>query len=111
VKVPSDAIIPMEKLTAYLLVAREWDDKSKFLAQAGFVRENPHLLLAAIRQLAATAEAVEDRRSEYGVVLRAEGELAGPNGRALTVVTIWLQAQHDGRVRFVTMKPWKEKKS
>jgi hypothetical protein len=44
VKVPSDAIIPMEKLTAYLLVAREWDD-------------------------------------------------------------------HDGRVRFVTMKPWKEKKS
>lgn len=31
-RIPPDAIIPMEKLTAYLLVAREWDDKSKFLA-------------------------------------------------------------------------------
>lgn len=35
-KIPPDAIIPMEKLTAYLLVARDWDDKSKLLAQAGF---------------------------------------------------------------------------
>ncbi|MEA2690723.1 MAG: hypothetical protein QOJ16_110 [Acidobacteriota bacterium] len=110
-KVPPDAVIPMEKLTAYLLVPREWDDKSKFLAQAGFVRENPHLLLAAIRELAATAEAMEDRRSEYGVFLRAEGGLTGPNGLTLTVVTIWLQSRHDGRVRFVTMKPWKEKRS
>jgi hypothetical protein len=29
----------MEKLTRYLLVAREWDDKSKFLAQAGFTQK------------------------------------------------------------------------
>jgi hypothetical protein len=56
-RIPADAIIPMEKLTSYpmekltsyLLVHREWDDKSKFLAQAGFTRENPHLLLTSIR--------------------------------------------------------------
>ena len=35
-KIPEDAIIPMEKLTAYLLLPRPGDDKSKFLAQAGF---------------------------------------------------------------------------
>jgi hypothetical protein len=110
-RIPSDAIIPMEKLVAYLLVDREWDDKSKFLALAGFTRDNPHLLLAAIRQLAATAEAVEDGRNEYGVFLRAEGALTGPNGRALGIVTIWLQSSVDGRVRFVTLKPSKEKKS
>ena len=110
-KILPEAIIPMEKLTAYLLVEREWDDKSKFLARAGFDRENPHLLLAAIRELAAKAEAVEDRKSEYGVFLRAEGGLAGPNGRILTVATIWLRSQHDGRVRFVTLKPQKEKRS
>ena len=109
-KIPPDAIIPMQKLTAYLLVAREWDDKSKLLAQAGFTRENPHLLLAAIRKLAESAEAVEDGANEYGVFLRAEGELAGPSGRILTVVTIWLQSRLDGRVRFVTLKPRKEKK-
>jgi len=42
-KIPPDALIPLEKLTSYLLVHREWDDKSKFLAQAGFTRENPSL--------------------------------------------------------------------
>lgn len=109
-RIPPDATIQMEKLTAYLLVAREWDDKSKFLGQAGFTRENPHLLLAAIRELAATAEAVEDGRNEYGVFLRAEGTLTGPNGRALRVATIWLESWTDRQVRFVTLKPWKEKK-
>jgi uncharacterized protein DUF6883 len=110
-RIPPDAMIPMEKLRAYLLTAREWDDKSKFLAQGGFSRENPHLLLAAIRELAATAEAMEDRVNEYGAFLRAEGVLTGPNGRTLAVVTIWLQSRADGRTRFVTLKPRKEKKS
>ncbi|MBD2204797.1 hypothetical protein H6G33_13520 [Calothrix sp. FACHB-1219] len=35
-KIPPDAIIADEKITRYLLVPREQDDKSKFLAQAGF---------------------------------------------------------------------------
>lgn len=109
-RIPPDAVLPMEKLTDYLLVARDWDDKSKFLSQAGFSKEDPHLLLAAIRELAATVEAVEDGGNEYGVFLRAQGALAGPNGRALAVVTIWLQSRSDGRIRFVTLKPWKEKK-
>jgi hypothetical protein len=56
-RIPPDAIIPMEKLTSHLLVLREWDDKSKFLAQAEFTRENPHWLLSAIRELAASVEA------------------------------------------------------
>ncbi|HEX3127083.1 MAG TPA: hypothetical protein VH394_07115 [Thermoanaerobaculia bacterium] len=110
-RIPPDAIVPMEKLTAYLLVPREWDDKSKFLGRAGFTRDNPHQLLAAIRELAATAEAVEDGSNEYGVFLRAEGALKGPGGVELTVVTIWLRSSQDGRTRFVTLKPRKEKKS
>ena len=111
VRIPPDAIIPMEKLTAYLLVTREWDDKAKFLASAGFTRDNPHLLLAALRELAATAEAVEDGRNEYGVFLRAEGPLTGPNDQALAVVTIWLRSRVDDQTRFVTLKPRKEKRS
>jgi uncharacterized protein DUF6883 len=107
-RLPPDAIVPLEKLTAYLLTAREWNDKSKFLSQAGFTRENPHLLLAAIRELAAKAEAVEDGVNDYGVFLRAEGALTGPNGRVLKVVTIWLRSRADGATRFVTLKPRKE---
>src|SRR4051794_28913195 len=110
-RIPPDAKIPLEKVTKYLLVPREWDDKSKFLARAGFTRDNPERLLQAIRDLAAAAEAVEDRTDEYGVFFRAEGELQGPNGRDLQVVTIWLRWHMDGLVRFVTLKPRKEKRS
>ena len=35
-KIPNDAIIPDEKLTRHLLVYKARNDKSKFLAQAGF---------------------------------------------------------------------------
>jgi hypothetical protein len=110
-KIPRDALIPLEKLTSYLLVSREWDDKSKFLAQAGFNLQNPHLLLAAIRELAAAVEAVEDGANEYGEFLRAEGELLGPKGQTLAAVTIWLRSKRDDRIRFVTLKPRKEKKT
>jgi len=110
VRIPPDAIVPMEKLTSYLLIPREWDDKSRFLTKAGFTSQNPHLLLAATRELAATAEAVEDGAGEYGVFLRAEGALNGPNGRALAVVTIWLKPWADETIRFVTLKPAKEKR-
>lgn len=109
-RIPPDAVVPMEKLTSYLLVPREWDDKSKFLSFAGFTREAPHLLLAAIRELAAAAEAVEDGAGEYGTFLRAEGALKGPNGRSLSVVTIWLQPWTGEPIRFVTLKPTKEKR-
>jgi hypothetical protein len=41
VKIQDTAIIPEEKITRYLLVPRIKDDKSKFLAQAGFTQDNP----------------------------------------------------------------------
>ncbi len=40
---------------------REQDDKSKFLAQAGFTQDNRQLLKAAIRQLADATPAIQDR--------------------------------------------------
>ncbi len=42
-KIPSDAIIPDEKLTRYLLVPKARNDKSKFLAQAGFTSDIPQV--------------------------------------------------------------------
>ena len=37
---PEDSIINPSKLTHYLLVQLPKDDKSKFLAQAGYILEN-----------------------------------------------------------------------
>lgn len=106
-QLPSDSIIPEDKITRYLLVPRIKDDKSKFLAQAGFTQENPEELLLAIRQLAATNEAIEDNTNEYGTFYIVEGNLEGINNRNLAVVTIWLQSKHDGNFRFITLKPKK----
>ena len=106
-RVPDDAVIPEEKLTRYLLVPRPWDDKSKFLAQAGFTQDNPGDLMAALRRLAADSEAVDDGTNEYGTFYRVEGELVGPGGRPLAVVAVWLRWASDGTFHFVTLKPWR----
>ena len=106
-KIPDDAVIPEEKLTRYLLVPRLKDDKSKYLAQAGFTQANPEDLLTAISQLIANNEAVEDNTNEYGVFYLVEGNLQGINNNNLAVVTVWLQSKYDGSFRFITLKPKK----
>lgn len=107
-KIPEDAVIPEDKITRYLLVQRTRNDKSKFLAQAGFTLENPEALMAAIHSLIKVSDAVQDRSNEYGIFYQAVGELVGVNGVSLSVVTIWLQRQTDGKFQFVTLKPRKD---
>lgn len=109
-KIPRDAIIAREKLTDYLLVSRIQNDKSRFLAQAGFTKANPAALEKAIRLLAESGEAVEDSANEYGVFYRLAGSLQGPNGKSLAVITIWIRWNLDQQFRFVTLKPQKERK-
>lgn len=110
-KVPSDAIIPIEKLTDYLLSPRLRDDKSRFLGKAGFHRDDPDALLAALRRLAAHREAVEDGTNEYGTFLRVDGVVTGPNGLGLEVATIWIRWHIDSSVHFVTLKPLRRERS
>jgi hypothetical protein len=69
-KLPEDVLIPREKLTAYLLVSRAKNDKSGFLAQAGFTQRNPDLLEAAIIRLIRDNDAVQNRKDEYGTYYR-----------------------------------------
>lgn len=106
-RIPNDAVIPAEKITGYLLVPRPWDDKSRFLDQVGFVLDDPSDLEVAIRRTAAEFDAIDDGENEYGTFYRVEGDLAGPNGRTLQVVLIWLQWKLDGTFHFVTLKPWR----
>jgi len=108
VRIPEDLIIPDAKITHYLLVQKARNDKSKFLAQAGFTQENSEALKTAIQTQAAATEAVEDRSNEYGTFYQVEGDLVGVNGVRLSVVTVWLQRQIDGKFQCVTLKPRKE---
>lgn len=108
-KLPSNVIIPNAKITRYLLLYREQDDKSKFLAQAGFTQDNPEQLEAAILQLIQNQEAIEEKNNEYGIFYRVEGYLDGVNNQQLAVVTIWLERKTDRQIQFITLKPKKEK--
>jgi hypothetical protein len=108
VRIPNDASISGSKLTLYLLAHRPRNDKSKFLAQAGFTQQNPEALLAAIRLLAATVDSAEDETDEYGTFYRVEGELIGANGVLLSVTAIWLRRKVDCQFQFITLVPRKE---
>ncbi len=106
--VPSFAHVPPEKLRDYLLRPRATDDKSQFLARAGFGRSDWRLLRQAIRELAATAESTEDGKNEYGRFWRSGGRLVGPSG-TVEVVLVWLEWEVDGSFHFVTLKPLRRK--
>lgn len=84
------------------------NDKAKSLAQAGFTSANPETLKASIQGLLAKSAAIEDAINEYGTFYRLVGELEGVNGIALSVVTIWLQREADGKFQFATLKLLKE---
>lgn len=107
-KIPADAEIPDPKLTKYLLVLKPRNDKSKFLAQAGFTEQNPEALEEAIRKLIDLVEAVEDGENDYGFFYRIDGVLVGVNQSCLSVTTIWIQRKIDNKFQFVTLKPFKE---
>lgn len=105
-KLTGNIIIPEAKITRYLLVSRERDDKSKFLAQAGFTPQNPEHLHQALLDLIASNNASFDRQERHGKFYRVEGELQGVN-RMLLVVTIWLERTANGDLQFVTLFPKK----
>jgi hypothetical protein len=90
------------------MVLRTRNDKSKFLAQAGFTPEDHEFLEAALRRLLLASEAAEDRTDEYGTFYQVIGELEGVNGVNLNVTTIWLRRKIDQQFQFVTLVPNKE---
>ncbi len=76
-----DAVIAEAKLKKYLLVWREADDKSKFLAQAGYTLSNWQQLEAALRsQILLLAAVPSDEVNRFGDVYEIRGVLRGGNG-------------------------------
>jgi hypothetical protein len=100
---PQDAIIAEEKLTNYLLVPLPKDDKSKFLAQAGYRLDNWQQLEQDLRVQVLThpAELIETNR--YGNKYAIRACLRGVNGVELNTLTIWMVT--NDTTRFVTLVP------
>jgi Domain of unknown function (DUF6883) len=103
-KLSADSEISRAKVTQYLLKLREEDDKSKFLAQAGYSLAHAEQLLQDLRGLLA-ADAEFLQKTEYGDKYRIRGTLIGPNGKQLCVLSIWMAEEITGRTKFVTLYP------
>lgn len=78
------------------------DDKSQFLALAGYTLADADRLLQDIRKQLLPLDAEFHEETEYGPKYRIRGPLTGPNGRVLRVVTIWLKENATNQTKFVT---------
>ncbi len=104
-KLPVDTLIARRKVTDYLLTWRLEDDKSAFLARAGYAPQTADRLLADLRMQLLPLEARLLEGDEYGAKYEIRGKLTGPNGRGLRVVSIWMVEDATGQAKFVTLYP------
>ncbi len=104
-KLPANTIIGPRKLSQYLLRLRVEDDKSQFLALAGYRLEDADRLMRDIREQLLPLEAEFHEETEYGPKYRIRGTLTGPNGRVLRVATIWMKENATNQTKFVTLFP------
>lgn len=100
-----NVIIAQEKLTNYLLIHKDRDDKSKFLNQAGYTIKNWEILAADLRLLFMKGEPIFEEEDEYGVKYNVSGLLTGPKGQVLKVKTIWLYDTRKVQTKFITLFP------
>ena len=99
--IPVDKIeIPEEKLTDYLLVQKEKNDKSAFLYKLGYTKDNWNELLNDIKYTATHNEAVLQQSTPFGDMYEVKGKL-----KNFGVVTIWLLAIDSEKYKFITLFP------
>ena len=106
-KLSSNTLIAPEKLTQYLLIPRRRNDKSRWLAQAGYTIKNWQLLEKDLRKQILSLIAIPTEYTRYGQMYEIKGNLTGPNGKILTVCTIWMTETATGDTKFITMYPAK----
>ena len=104
-KLPANTTIARKKVNEYLLRHRIEDDKSGFLALAGYTLGNADRLLNDLRTQLLPRDAELFDETEYGPKYRIRGTLTGPNGRSLRVVSIWMKEDATGDTKFVTLRP------
>lgn len=93
-------IIPKEKITDYLLVYKERNDKSIYLKELGFTKDNWEDLAIAIAEMAISNEVEFHKKSIFGDLYSITGKL-----KELSTVTIWFHLASTNQFRFVTLFP------
>ena len=107
-KLPSTAVIAADKIKEYLLSPRKRDDKSKWLAKAGYKLENWQRLEKDLRTQILSLNAVFTEKTKYGQMYEINGMLTGPNGKTLSVRSIWMNEHESKLIKFITIFPDKK---
>ena len=103
-----NAIIARAKLTQYLLVPLAQDDKSKYLAKGGYSLDNWQQLEKDIREQILSRKATLIETTKFGQKYEIRGNLIGPNGVSLPVLTVWMRTPRE--TKFVTLVPDKKRR-
>ena len=75
--------------------------------RGGYTHANWERLAEDIRsQLERDAEL--SRKTEYGDLFKIRGEITGPKGISLRVITIWMTEYKSGQTKFITLFPDKK---
>ena len=99
--IPAEQVeISAEKITDYLLVQKEKNDKSEFLSSLGYRIENWSELEKDIRTLVDKNDAHLQKSTPFGDMYEVKGKL-----RNFGVVTIWLLTIDTEKFRFITLFP------
>lgn len=106
---PSNAIVAKAKLTQYLLVRLPKDDKSQYLAKGGYSLDNWQQLENDIREQILSQEATPTETTRFGQKYQIRGNLIGPNGVVLPVITVWMTTPQE--TKFVTLVPDQARRS
>jgi len=109
-KLPENALINSEKLTQYLLVPRKRNDKSQWLAEAGYTLDNWQILEKDLRNQILIIDAIPTEKTKFGQMFEISGDLFGPNGNGLSVITIWMTEIESKITKFITIYPDKRRK-
>lgn len=110
-KLPKNTLISQEKLLKYLLVFRNRNDKSKWLAKAGYSFKNWEVLENDLREQILPISAIPTDNTQYGQMYEIKGKLVGPNGKSIAICTIWMTEKVTEITKFITMYPDKRKYS
>ena len=108
-RLADDTLISYEKLTRYLLTLRKRNDKSLWLARAGYTRENWQALENDLRNLILSNDARPIEDTKYGQMYEIRADLIGPIGKRLPVCTTWMREASTGITKFITMYPDKRR--
>ena len=102
---PSALVIQDRKITHYLLTFQEKDDKSQFLAKAGYTLQNWQQLKEDILNAVIDAPIATTVETAWGPRFTVHTQLQEPNGQQLSIITIWQQDLESDILRFVTLYP------